>query len=184
MIGAGGAPASAAPKLSDHEDSEAMNPGNWSALPGPEWYRPAEAAGAVATLETPASKDSSAALAVGRLAGAVSNDHAGTLYPAAVPAVTVLLRVVRDRPGKPRAEALTVLLDWWGCFAPEPGYASYRDEDDQPVDLVEAIEHRIRAAADVLRTIADDRSDSGPARKMAKELLSMLAASSWLDSLG
>ncbi|RSN60636.1 hypothetical protein DMH01_15190 [Amycolatopsis sp. WAC 04182] len=122
-----------------------------------------------------------AALAVGRLVDAVGNDHRGTLYPAAVPAVSVLLKVIRHLPGKPRIEALGVLLDWWGCFAPKPGYASTQDDDGRPAEVTEAVERQIRTAADVLRTVASDRSDGSPARKMAKDLLALLDAGSWSE---
>lgn len=56
---------------------------DWFAVPGPIWYRPEAAAGAVQDLATAVSADG-AALAVGRLVDAVGNDHRGTLYPAAV----------------------------------------------------------------------------------------------------
>ncbi|RSN19900.1 hypothetical protein DL990_40755 [Amycolatopsis sp. WAC 01416] len=153
---------------------------DWFAVPGPTWYRPEAAAGAVRDLAASVSADG-AALAVGRLVDAVGNDHRGTLYPAAVPAVSVLLRVIRDLPGKPRIEALGVLLDWWGCFAPEPGYASTQDDDGLPVEVTEAAERQIRTSADVLRTVAGDWSDGSPARKMAKDLLALLDAGSWSD---
>ncbi|MFE5567396.1 hypothetical protein ACFQ68_20595 [Amycolatopsis japonica] len=153
---------------------------DWIAVPGPAWYRPDAAADAVRDLAASVSADG-AALAVGRLVDAVGNDHRGTLYPAAVPAVSVLLKVIRDLPGKPRIEALGVLLDWWGCFAPEPGYARIQDDEGRPVGVTEAVERQIRNAAAVLRTVADDWSDGSPARKMAKDLLALLDSGSWSD---
>ncbi|AGM07134.1 hypothetical protein [Amycolatopsis keratiniphila] len=152
---------------------------DWFAVPGPAWYRPEAAAGAVQDLAVAVSADG-AALAVGRLVDAVGNDHRGTLYPAAAPAVNVLLKVIHNLPGKPRIEALGVLLDWWGCFAPEPGY-TLQDDDGRPVEVTEAVEREIRDAADVLRTVAGDWSDGSPARKMAKDLLALLDAGSWSD---
>ncbi|RSM73301.1 hypothetical protein DL991_31635 [Amycolatopsis sp. WAC 01375] len=74
-----------------------------------------------------------------------------------------------------------MLLDWWGCFAPEPGYASTQDDDGPPVEVTEAAERQIRTSADVLRTVAGDWSDGSPARKMAKDLLALLDAGSWSD---
>lgn len=154
-----------------------MDSRDWHALPGPTWYRPAEAAAAAGDLARPASPDD-AASAVRRLAAAVVNDHAGTLYPAAVPAARVLLAVVRDLPGKPRVAVLNTLLDWWGCFVPEPGYDRYRGHDEEPVDLIEAIERQIRGAAGTLRTLA---CSDGAAGKMAEDLLTQLEAGSWSD---
>ena len=116
-----------------------------------------------------------------RLVAAVGNDHAGTLYPAAVPATGILIEVVRDMPGKPRSEVLGVLLDWWGCFAPEPGYAVYQGADGLPVDLLDAVERQVRDATGVLRDVAEDWSDGSPAGKLAKELLALMDAGSWSD---
>ena len=153
-------------------------PVDWSAVPGPVWYRPEAAARAVEQLAASKTPDG-AALAIGRLYDAVCVDGAGTLWPAAVPAVGLLLKVVRDWPGKPRIEALDVLLDWWGCFQAAPGYATYQDADGHPVELIPAIERQVRDRADVLRALADDHSDGSPARKKAKDLLALLDAGNW-----
>ncbi|MFD8532443.1 hypothetical protein ACFV0L_34010 [Streptosporangium canum] len=67
-----------------------------------------------------------AARALADLRYAVTNDHAGTLYPAAVPATGVLLRSIDKRLGAPRQEALNTLLDWWGWLS-EPGFETYAD---------------------------------------------------------
>lgn len=152
---------------------------DWSAVPGPAWYRPEAAAGAVQALAAAVSADG-AALAVGRFVDAVGNDHRGTLYPAAVPAVHVLLKVIRDLPGKPRIEALGVLLDWWGCFAPEPGY-TLQDDDGRPVEVTEAVEREIATRRTCCVPSCGDWSDGSPARKMAKDLLALLDAGSWSD---
>ncbi|MGV9294765.1 hypothetical protein [Amycolatopsis sp. NPDC003676] len=154
-----------------------MDSRDWHALPGPTWYRPAEAAAAARDLAKSASADD-AASAVRRLVAAVGNDHGGTLYPAAIPAVRILLGVVRDRPGKPRIAALNTLLDWWGCFVPEPGYDSYRGHDGQPVDLIDAVEREIRSAAGTLRTLTCPDDGAG---EMAEDLLAQLEAGSWSD---
>ena len=46
--------------------------------------------------------------------------------------MTVFLEVIATMPGSPRMETLTALLDWWGTFGPEPGFASYRDPLSRP----------------------------------------------------
>jgi len=49
---------------------------------------------------------------------AVSNDHAGSLCPAAVPAAGVLVEVILERPGEPQTYALGTLLAWLDIFRP------------------------------------------------------------------
>ncbi|GAA1024870.1 MULTISPECIES: hypothetical protein [Amycolatopsis] len=83
-----------------------MDSRDWHALPGPTWYRPAEAAAAAGDLAKSASADD-AASAVRRLVDAVGNDHAGTLYPAAVPAVQK--SPPDDLPTRRRREAASIV---------------------------------------------------------------------------
>lgn len=86
-------------------------------LPSPRWYWPelvAAAADALARANTPGR----AVQAMADLRYAVSNDHAGSLCPAAVPAAGVLVEVILERPGEPRAYALGTLLAWLGIFRP------------------------------------------------------------------
>lgn len=90
------------------------------------------------------------ARAVADLRYAVSNDHAGTLYPAAVPATTAFVEVIADQPGPARREALDMLLAWWGCFVAEPDCATYGDPEDGPIDVCEGIAVKVWRAADML----------------------------------
>jgi hypothetical protein len=107
---------------------------------------------------------------------AVSNDHAGTLYPAAVPATTLFLEVIANQPGPARMEALNALLDWWGCFVADPECDVYDDPERGPVDVCEGITERVGAAAGVLRRVAEDHSAGGHHRPATKELLQNLDA--------
>lgn len=130
---------------------------------------------AVDALRDPRSAEH-AARAVADLRYAVSNDHAGTLYPAAVPATTLFLEVIADQPGPARREALDALLDWWGCFVADPECEIYDDPWRGPVDVCEGITERVRMAADMLRRVAEDPSAGGHHRPAAKELLQNLDA--------
>jgi hypothetical protein len=98
----------------------------------------------------------------------VGNDHAGTLYPAAVAGTDVLLEIITEHPGLPRQTALCVLLDWWGCIQPEPGYESYTDHEGETIDVITAIVERVRQAVGTPQTIAEQDSN---ARGLARELL-------------
>jgi hypothetical protein len=149
---------------------------DWARIPGPPCYKPQDAQAAVESLARAVSTGQ-AARAVADLRYAVSNDHGGLLYPAAVPATRVFLEVIRERPGSPRQEALNALSDWWGCFAPEPGFESYHDLMTGPVDVVAAIMGHVRDAADLLRGVAVDPSGGGGHRPGVKWLLVALEKS-------
>ncbi|NUW43889.1 hypothetical protein [Nonomuraea rhodomycinica] len=72
---------------------------------------------------------------------AVGNDHAGTLYPAAVAATDVLLAVIADHPGLPRR---------------------------QPIEVIAAIVERVEGATDALRAVA---GRDPHARGLVRELI-------------
>jgi hypothetical protein len=146
---------------------------DWFLIPGPAGYAPEAALAAAQILATPASPGQ-AARAVADLRSAVSSDHQGTLYPAAVPAVRVFLAVIAAMPGTPRDEALTVLLDWRGMFQPEPGYETYANHVTAPGRITDAITDLLRDAEPVLRQVADD--DHTQNRKQVMELLRRLDA--------
>lgn len=138
---------------------------DWAAIPGPRWYRPETVADAFTALLRSTRDDLDRG---GGIRSAVGNDHAGTLYPAAVAGTDVLLEVVTEHPGLPRQTALCVLLDWWGCFQPEPGYESFTDHEGETIDVITAIVARVEQAVGTLKTIAEQDSN---ARGLARELL-------------
>ncbi|MFI6789979.1 hypothetical protein ACIBG4_21915 [Nonomuraea sp. NPDC050383] len=140
----------------------------WAAFPGPQWYRPETVAEAFATLIYISRGDHDPGHAV---RSAVGNDHAGTLYPAAVIGTDVLLDIIARHPGRPRNVALGVLLDWWGCFQPEPGFESYVGQEGETVQVIPAIVRRVRLAVGMLQVIAEQ--DSG-ARGLIQELITLL----------
>ncbi|MGV9777206.1 hypothetical protein [Streptosporangium sp. NPDC003464] len=146
---------------------------DWARIPGPRWYLPENAQAATEALARSVAAQE-AARALVDLRYAVTNDHAGTLYPAAVPATGVFLRAIGERTGPPRQEALNALLDWWGCFHPEPGFETYADPLNGPAGLIEGIARRVRDATDVLHRAADDPSGGGGHRPGVKLLLAKL----------
>ena len=146
---------------------------DWHRIAGPAWYLPDAVRAAMEALA--GSIDArQAARALADLRYAVTNDHAGTLYPAAVPAVGVLLEAIGERPGPPRQEALNALLDWWGCFRPEPGFEIYEDPSTGSVGLIAGIMRRVREAREMLHRVADDPSEGGGHRPGVRLLLARL----------
>lgn len=137
---------------------------NWDDIPGPRYYHPAEVEPAIALLTGATSKDADPGAS---FRSAVGNDHAGTLYPAAVAATIRLLDIIEHRPGPPRRAALGVLLDWWGTFRPEPGYESFQDRNGVTVELLPALIGEVAAAKPVIENIpGSDPGASGRALKL------------------
>src|SRR5580698_6014032 len=134
-----------------------MDTADWMRAPGPPGYEPARARAAAEAL-TRAASPGQASRAVADLRFAVSNDHRGSLYPAAVPAAGVFPRVIGTMPGSPREEALSALLDWWGTFRPEPGFETYDDPVTGTAEITEGIMRQVRDAVPVLRRVAEEQS--------------------------
>jgi hypothetical protein len=142
----------------------------WASVPGPKHYDPQKARDAFAYLAEP---DCDPRRAASSIRAAVGNDHAATLYPAAVAATGRLFEVIQAGPGRPREAALHVLLDWWGMFQPEPGYETFTEPSGRTVELLPAISQAGRTAQALLTAIvADDPS----ARKLARELIKRIDA--------
>lgn len=133
----------------------------WSEIPGPEYYSPNAVEIAFESLLDPAVHAKDAAASLRR---AVGNDHAGTLYPAAVAATVRLIRIIESHPGKQREIALSVLLDWWGMFQAEPGYEVFIGADGEAVELIPAIIEIANSARPAIEAVIKD--DPGVAKKV------------------
>lgn len=92
----------------------------WASYPGPKDYRADEVPKAFEALTTAEHGASAVRFAVG-------NDHAGSVYPAAVPATGILLHILQKAPDAVRMRAADVLIDWYLSFWPEPGYEVFVD---------------------------------------------------------
>lgn len=79
--------------------------------PSQQWYRPDQVLEAFRLLVAVSNKDEGLA-AYHRMLFAVGNNHAGCLYPAAVPAAPLLTRIVREFQGWPRWAALEILIEY------------------------------------------------------------------------
>jgi hypothetical protein len=153
-----------------------MDTADWMQAPGPPGYEPARARAAAEAL-TRAASPGQASRAVADLRFAVSNDHRGSLYPAAVPAAGIFLRVIGTMPGSPREEALSALLDWWGTFRPEPGFETYDDPVAGTAEITEGIMRQVRDAVPVLRRVAEEQSGR---RRRDVTAISRLLDTGWI----
>jgi hypothetical protein len=145
----------------------------WSAIPGPEYYDPGSVRNAFERLLDPASSARDAAAGLRR---AVGNDHAGTLYPAAVMATGELIKLIEANPGRRREIAISVLLDWWGMFQAEPGYEVFVDSDRETVELIPAIIELVESARPVIADVAI----SDPVAAKKAELLLKCLDTGWV----
>jgi len=101
---------------------------------------------------------------------AVGNDHRGSIYPAALAMVDILLSIAREHPGEPRRVALSTLEDWWSGYEPEHGFESFADADGARIALIPAIVRKMTDAVPLLEQIAGGASDSAAAA-LARDLL-------------
>jgi hypothetical protein len=145
---------------------------DWSAYampPSERWYRPGDVPKAFRRLVT-ATDQEEAWAAYDTVLYAVGNNHAGCLYPAAVPAAPFLLRVVRELAGWPRWATLEILIEYL-CF-----------EVDREV-FVDPAGSMIDAKAAIIATVGSIREDierlaqqpaADPTAKSARDLLELL----------
>ena len=142
---------------------------DWGLFPGPEDYRPKHVAASLRQLATVNSPEASSA-AGARVRWAIGNDHAGVVYPAAVPAVGCLVDIAVNGPEpEGRVAAVGVLIDifWWG-----------------PEELGDAVRREVVARTDALR-LAAGAAGAGPTlRNAVAELLGEVEEYSRHPTLG
>jgi hypothetical protein len=143
---------------------------DWATIPGPKYYRPSEVEPAIRSLAETTLREGDPGASFRR---AVGNDHAGTLYPAAVAGADRLLDIIEHRAGAPRRAALNILLDWWGTFQPEPGYETFEDGNGVIVELLPALMNFVAAAKPAIESIP---GTDPVARKPALKLLQCIEA--------
>ncbi|GAA4605053.1 hypothetical protein BJY16_005234 [Actinoplanes octamycinicus] len=145
----------------------------WAAFPWPE-SRAGNEKNILAALRAvlaPNPKDWSDAGTMVRCA--VGNDHRGSLYPAALAMVDILLFIAREYPGEPRCVALSVVADWWGGYEPEHGFESFAEAGGATVAVIPAIVQKMTDAIPLLQTIAGVGSDP-TAAALARDLLTVI----------
>src|SRR5215469_10116686 len=86
---------------------------DWAAYPMPpseQWYEPGNIPAAFRRLVAVSNQQEEDA-AYSAMLFAIGNNHAGYLYPAAAPAVPLLVRVAREHQGWVRQTALEILIE-------------------------------------------------------------------------
>ncbi len=122
---------------------------NWSDFVGPAAYDPSRVEQALAELSHADSHDA-AQSAYNSVLSAVGNNHAGTMYPAAVELAAILREVRRHEAGTwPAWAATEVLTDLRESFVPEPGYETIQLPSGVTCDVLTTV--RMLAAETPLR---------------------------------
>jgi len=145
---------------------------DWAAYampPSAQWYRPDEVPGAFERLTTACSQEQGRA-AYNSMLFAVGNNHAGCLYPAAVPATSLVVRVVREHEGWQRWAALEILIE---CLAFDVDREQFPDRSGAVVHAKKAIVAAVRALRDDLDALARSQ-DASPIAISARQLVEHL----------
>lgn len=143
---------------------------DWSRHAQPPWDAPGEVAAALRALAD--STDGDRERTYHRILYALGNDHAGTYFPVAVPAITALGGILRDGVLVARLRALDVLIDLLGSFSPEPGY-----EEVETVRGRRPLKELMLETAQGLRADVEHRHrtpESAEEAKLAGDLLELL----------
>lgn len=143
---------------------------DWGRHAQPPWNTPGAVPAALRAIADVADLDRQ--LAYHRLLYALGNDHAGTYFPVALPAISFLGEILRDGALVARLRALDVLIDLLGSFSPEPSYDQVETEHGR-----RPLKDALRETAKGLRADVKRRSDtpeSDEEAKLAGELLELL----------
>jgi hypothetical protein len=102
---------------------------------------------------------------------AVGNDHAGSYYPIAVPAVWCLPEVLRDGTDAARWQTLDLLTDLLGSFDPDPEAVPLVTEQET---LRVALREAAASLRPLVQAMADGTLGGDGVRHAARELLAVL----------
>jgi hypothetical protein len=145
---------------------------DWSAYampPSEQWYRPDRVPAAFTLLATASNQEEGQA-AYNAVLFAVGNNHAGCLYPAAAPAASLLMRVVREQPGWPRWAALEILIEF---LAFDVDREEFVDPSGSVVQTSDVILTTIGTMRGDLEHLSREQS-AVPTAKSAQDLLEQL----------
>ncbi len=127
---------------------------DWSTFPGPKYYEPSTVEPALRALAC-ASSEEEATDANNRVLFAVGNNHAGTLYPAAVAAGPEIVEVTLRGSGWAQHAAFEVLVEGV-VFDVEQGFDDFAATNGELVRTREAIDAELAAATSDFLSILRD----------------------------
>jgi hypothetical protein len=141
---------------------------DWSAYPGPTYYRPSDVPASLRALAA-ATDEATARDAYHRVLYAIGNDHAGSLYTAAVPALPFVVEIARHGARWARWGALEVLVDAH-AFSPDLGCDQVMYAE-RMMPLAEAVAQIIAPWLPTFRSWLDDPQCPVETRTSIEQLL-------------
>lgn len=118
---------------------------DWASIPGPPSYQPGKVPEALTGVAKATSK-TDAHSAYQRFMASIGNDHAGTLYPAALTAIDFILELARSDQPWVRVASLEVLRDCATSHVAEPGFELVEGLNQPDADLTSLVRLRITAS--------------------------------------
>ncbi len=115
---------------------------DWKDFPGPSSYDPAALPPMLASFYSVASKQDEDYVYDGLLF-AIGNNHAGTLYPAAVAVAPLVIEQLLTSMGWRQSVASEILIELL-VFSAEPGFEQFRVGGAPPIELEKAIRSEVR----------------------------------------
>jgi hypothetical protein len=147
---------------------------DWAAYampPSEQWYEGGDVLRAFRRLVAVASQQE-ADDAYNAMLFAIGNNHAGCLYPAAAPAVPLLIRVAREYQGWARQAALEILIE---CVSFDVDRDQFTDPSGQVVRTKDVIVAAVQGMREDLERLAQEETDYRPARALLELLDDELA---------
>ena len=144
----------------------------WERFPQPEWNRPDTVPEALQLL---ASVDDQilARRVYDTVLYALGNNHAGTVYPVALPALPFIRSIAASGRIWARHTAFDILIEL--CrFEPEPGYETIIQADQSQVRLADALRHEIAQVRVIAEHARDDAATPSTLQPIAEEFLEVL----------
>jgi hypothetical protein len=144
----------------------------WERFPQPEWNRPDTVPQALQLL---ASVDDQiqARRVYDTVLYALGNNHAGTVYPVALPALLFIRNVAASSQVWACHTAFDILIDLC-AFEPEPGYETIIQPDQSQVRLADALRHEIAQARVLAEQVRDGVSTPSALQSIVQEFLEVL----------
>ena len=148
---------------------EGLDDFDWTAVPGPKWYRPSDVPSALRAL---ASNPEGRGDVTSQALFAFGNNHAGTYYPVVLPALPFLRQILEHGDRSARMATMAVLEELT-YFEPEFEFTTVVGPDGAGVALANLFERSVLGLRDALTTITSSASDEAELQ-LARGLLTRL----------
>jgi len=144
---------------------------NWNNYAQPEWNNPTSVIDALGSVARCHDGKSSQA-AYDDLMFSIGNNHAGSYFPVAVPAISILGDFIAGNNSWALGVALSVLDDYSHSFYPDAAYALMPDPDGTSQSLEDSMKHALSTIHPLLKGImAKDSKFSESDKIVAQSIL-------------